>query len=287
VRRVWEAAYIMKANLTLGLALVAPCLIGGCAASGDGPSFGNVGRNFADDWTGARGYDRAALALDRGDLPRVREVGRALNARIEGGSRGAFSVASAWMNARAAEAGALETEASDTGDAFDRIQTRRDANRLYRGALAFLPSNRRTLRQLDPQTLNSLGYFLAQRGGGPKDFRRAADLTHLALELSPATNSVERFVRASGPQDSYAWALFKQGQTAKALATQIEVLSTLSDKSYKNFPINAEVVYHMGAILRVAGHEEQARAAFRAALGLKPSVELEEILNSTVEGRVT
>lgn len=276
----------MKANLIWGLALLAPCMIGGCAASGDGPSFGNVGRNFADDWTGARGYDRASLALDRGDLPRVREVGRGLNSRIEGGSRVALSIASTWMNARSTEAGALELQAGATSDESDREQTRRDANRLYRGALAFLPSNRRALRQLDPQTLNSMGYFLAQRGRNPKDFQRAVDLTHLALELSPAARSTERFARASGPQDSYAWALFKQGQTAKALATQIEVLSTLSDKSYRRFPIDAEVVYHMGAILRVAGHEEQARAAFRTALGLHPSVELEEILNSTLEGRV-
>lgn len=281
----------MKAKLVLGLALLAPLAIGGCAASGKGPSFGNIGRNFADDWTGARSYDRATTALGRGDLGRVREVGRDLNSRIEGGSRGAFAIASTWIGARSSEATGLEQEASATSDPFERGQTRRDANRLYRGALAFLPSNRRILRRFDPVTLNSLGFFLAEHGSNQKDFQRAADLTHLSLELSPATNSVERFQRATGPQDSYAWALFKQGQTAKALATQIEVLSTLSDKSYKNYPINAEVVYHMGAILRVAGHEEQARAAFRTAQtlnaqALNPSVELEEILNLSLEGRV-
>lgn len=275
----------MKRNWFVGALLLAP-LVGGCAASSDGPSMGNVGRNFADDWTGARGYDRATTALSRGDLPRVREVGRALNRRIEGGSRGALSVASAWMRARSEEAGALEGEASNTADGLERDQTRRDANRLYRAALAFLPSNPRAMRQLDPQTLNSLGYFLAERGRNQSEFGRAANLTHLALELSPATNSAERFLRATGPQDSYAWALFKQGKIAKALETQTQVLFTANEEFAKYGPPPAEVVYHMGAILRVAGHQEQARAAFRAALGLKPSAELEEILRSAVEGRV-
>ena len=283
----------MKANLIWGLAMLSPCVFGGCAASGDGPSFGNVGRNFADDWTGARGYDRATTALGRGDLERVREVGRDLNSRIEGGSQSAVSIASTWMKARSAEAGALNEEASNASNPFEREQTRRDANRLYRGALAFLPLKRRTWRRLDPVTLNSLGYFLAQSGRGAKEFEQAADLTRLAVELSPATNSTERYLRATGPQDSYAWALFKQGQIAKALATQIEVLSTVNDDGPKVSKDNpdilvppADVVYHMGAILRVAGHEEQARAAFRTALGLHPSAELEEILNLSLEGRV-
>ncbi len=266
--------------------LLAP-MIGGCAASSDGPSLGNIGRGFADDFAGARGYDRATLALSRGDLARVQEVGRALDKRITGGSHGALSVASTWMQARSNEAMSLDMSASQTPDGFDRDQTRRESNRLYRAALAFMPTDVRARRQLDPVTLNSLGYFLAERGQNRAQLQQAADLTALAVELSPATNSAERYSRALGPQDSHAWALFKLGQTSKALETQIAVLSTASEESAKYGPPPAEVVYHLGAILRVAGHEEQARAAFRVALGLAPSVELEELLRSDLEGQLT
>lgn len=260
--------------------------LGGCTASGEGPSASTLGHNFADDWTGARGFDRATLALERGDGKRVNEVGRIINRRVEAGSRGALSVSSAWMNARAAQAGGLEAMASDTPDFSERNLTRTDANRQYRAALAFLPQNARARRQLDPNTLNSLGYFLAERGRNKAEFQQAVELTQLAVELSPATNSTERLLRATGPQDSHAWALFKLGKTDQALQTQTQVLSTAAEETAKYGPPPAEVVYHFGAILRVAGHEEQARAAFKIAQKLNPSVELDEILEADLEGRV-
>ena len=272
-----------KAWILAPLALV----LGGCAASNEGPSVGNIGRGFADDFAGARGYDRATLALSRGDLARVQQVGRALDKRIESGSPGALSVASTWMTARSKEAERLDVGASQTPFGPDRERARVESNRLYRAALAFLPSDTRARRSLDPSTLNSLGYFLAERGRTPAQWQQAVELTALAVELSPATNSVERRERALFAQDSHAWALFKTGQTAKALETQIAVLSTASEGTAKYGPPPAEVVYHLGAILRVAGHEQQARAAFRVALGLGPSVELEEILRLGLEGQLT
>jgi len=272
-------------RICLGLALGA-ALLSGCAASKDGPSFGNIGRNFSDDWTGARGYDRAGVSLERGDLDRVREVGRDLNRRIERGSKGSLSIAQTWINDKSADAASLDADAANETNSVLRARSRRESNRLYRGALAFLPTNPKYWREFSPQTLNSVGYFLAQSGRNQTEFAQAAQLTKLALDSSPATDSAERFERAVGPQDSYAWALFKQGKIADALATQTQVLTTASEEQSKYGPPVAEVVYHMGAILRVAGHEEQARAAFKAALALNPSEELKEILNLAVDGRV-
>jgi len=274
MKRIWWACLPLAA------------LLSGCAASNDGPSLGNIGRNFSDDWTGARGYDRASTALERNDLARVNEVGRDLNRRIENGSRGSLLVAQAWIADKSAQAGALEGEAANDSDPSERNQTRRAANRLYRGALAFLPSNPKYWRELDPQTLNGIGYFLAQSGRGRAEFGQAAKLTKLALDLTPANDSAQRFNRAMGPQDSYAWALFKQGKIPLALQTQTQVMATAAEEGGKYGPPDAEVVYHMGAILRVAGHEEQARAAFKVAQGLNPSEELSEILELNIEGRV-
>jgi len=272
-------------RICLGLALGA-ALLSGCAASKDGPSFGNIGRNFSDDWTGARGYDRASTALERGNLDRVREVGREIERHIEGGGEGSLSIAQTWINDKSAQAASLEDEAANEGDPVLRAQSRRESERLYRGALAFLPTNPKYWRDLSSQTLNSVGYFLAQSGRNQAEFAQAAQLTKLALDSSPATDSQERYARALGPQDSYAWALFKQGKVADALATETQVLTTASEEQSKYGPPVAEVVYHMGVILRVAGHEEQARAAFKTALSLGPSEELKEILNLAVDGRV-
>jgi len=272
-------------RICLGLALGA-ALLSGCTASSEGPSFGNIGRNFSDDWTGARGYDRASTALERGDLARVREIGRDINRRIEGGSKGLLPVVDTWINDKSAQAGALEGDAQSQSDLLIRTQSRRESERIYRGALAFLPSNPKYWRDLSPQTLNAMGYFLAQSGRSQAEFAQAAKLTKLALDSWPATDSTERYDRAQQPQDSYAWALFKQGKIADALATQTQVMVTSAEEESKNRPPSAEVVYHMGAILRVAGHEEQARAAFKAAQSLGPSAELQEILQLAIDGRV-
>ena len=275
----------MKQRLSLGLVLAASAaLLGGCAPSDSGPSFGNVGRNFADDWTGARSFDKASVDLTHGNLKAVEEAGRALDARIQGGSRTSLNVALAWMTARLPEASISDTIAQNSPPGPGRDEARGEANRSYRAALAFLPSDAKKWRGLDAQTLNALGYFLADRGRNRADFERAEKLTALSLELSPERDSAERYTRALGPGDSHAWALFRLGRTAQAWQAQMEVMKTAGEESKKYGAIPPDVMYHWGAICRVAGREDAAREAFEFALRQNPSPELREILEANLSG---
>lgn len=273
----------MKRVLWVGALLLAP-LLNGCAKNDSGPSLGNLGRNFADDWTGARAFDQASADWGRGNLKSVQAAGRALDERIKGGSRGSLNIARAWILARLTDAEGNEANAQYLPIGRDRDQARRESERAYRAALAFLPSEETKWRSFDPQTLNSLGYFLADRGSQRTDFVLAEKLTKAAFDLSPARNSVERYIRAQGAGDSHAWALFRLGRTAEALQQQADVIAVLGDDGGPNNPPSAEVIYHWGAICRVAGRENSARDAFKYALSQNPSVELREILEANLSG---
>ncbi len=259
-------------------------LLGGCATSDSGPSLGNLGRNFADDWTGARAFDQASANWDRGDLKSIQTAGRALNKRIAGGSQESLNIAEAWVTARLNDAMVSQASEQATDAGPDRDEARKDSNRAYRAALAFLPDDARKWRSFNPQTLNAMGYFLADQGHSHADFELAEKLTKVSLDLSPERNSGERYVRAEGPGDSHAWALFRLGRTAEALQQQASVIATLGDDGGPNSPPSAEVIYHWGAICRVAGREDSARDAFKYALTQNPSVELREILEANLSG---
>ena len=273
----------MKRVLWVGALLLAP-LLNGCAKNDSGPSLGNLGRNFADDWTGARSFDQASADWGKGNLKSVQAAGRALDQRIQGGSRGSLNIAQAWILARLGDAVGGEQSAQNLPLGRERDQVRRESERAYRAALAFLPSDSIKWRSFDPQTLNALGYFLADRGGQKSDFELAEKLTKVALDLAPARNSLERYVRAEGAGDSHAWALFRLGRTAEALQQQADVIAVLADDGAPNNPPSAEVIYHWGAICRVAGRENSARDAFKYALSQNPSVELREILEANLSG---
>ena len=276
----------MKQRLVWGFGLLALApFVTGCAPSESGPSFGNLGRNFADDWTGARAFDAASADLARGDLKSVEAAGRLLDARIKSGSRASLNVASSWMAARLSEAQQSEEDAQKADAGPDRDEARHDSSRAYRAALAFLPSEQVKWRSFDPQSLNALGYFLADRGLNRADFERAEKLTALSLELSPETNPTERYLRSSGPGDSHAWALFRLGRTPEAFKAQAEVIATLGVNKVANAPrLPADIAYHWGAICRVAGHEDAALDAFKYALTQNPSPELKEILDLNLSG---
>ncbi|RYX86098.1 hypothetical protein EON83_02445 [bacterium] len=294
----------MKRVLWVGLLALAP-LLNGCATNDSGPSLGNLGHNFADDWTGARSFDRALADWEQlqqrklvennrfdkdwakqvsEDLKPIDEAGRALDQRIKGGSKGSLNVAQLWITARMNDAAVSEVGAQTLPAGRDRDEARLDSIRAYRAALAFLPSEPQKWRSLDPQSLNALGYFLADRGNGKADFALGSQLTKLAMDLMPERNSFERYVRASGPGDSYAWALFRLGRTAEALKQQAEVIAILGDDGGPNTPPSAEIIYHWGAICRVAGRENSARDAFTYALSQNPSPELREILEANLSG---
>ncbi len=278
----------MKQRLGIGLVLLALApFVTGCAPNESGPSFGNLGRNFADDWTGARSFDSASANLARGNIKAVEAAGRALDTRIKSGSRASFNVAVAWISARLPEAAQNDFVAQNVSAGLERDLARLESNRQYRGALAFLPSDQSKWRSLDPQTLNALGYFLADRGRNRADFERAEKLTALAMELSPSNSSIERYSRAVGPGDSHAWALFRLGRIKEAFKAQAEVISTMGTSQVaEESRIPADIAYHWGAICRVAGREDAARDAFQYALTQNPSPEVREILEANLSGSV-
>ena len=118
------------------------------------------------------------------------------------------------------------------------------AEKLYREAIKLNPD--------DPETYNSLGYFLAESGG---DLNEAQQLIQKALELSPDTGHII---------DSMGWVLFRKGEYAKAIAQLEKAVDLL-----KASP-DAVIFDHLGDAYEQIGQIEQARTAWQKAYELNP-----------------
>lgn len=94
--------------------------------------------------------------------------------------------------------------------------------------------------------LNYIGYAMADRG---EDLPRAIALLERANRIAP---------REPAFIDSLGWALYKAGQSDKALP--------LIESAVSAAPGNAEINEHLGDILWALGRRFDARAAWRAAL---------------------
>jgi tetratricopeptide (TPR) repeat protein len=153
----------------------------------------------------------------------------------------------------------------------------------YRIALGFTPT-KAPEKMLDPVTLNGLGYFLADRGSSTQDFERAVVLTKAASDSWPVGSGASAgYLRASkalGPQDSYAWALYKLGRYEEAQAQAEEVLKIASQESQTS--IDPEIPFHLAEIYRAVGEKDKARTAYGAALRLSPNAELRGRIKSGV-----
>jgi len=160
----------------------------------------------------------------------------------------------------------------------------------YRAASAFLPANPRA-GQVDADTLNMVGYPLADRGTTRADWQRAAQLTRLSLAewdrqiKQTAPESSQRLqleaARTIGALDSYAWALFKLGRINEALQKQEKVMAFAEANPGL---LNAEIPYHMAEIYRAAGRDEEARGQYGHALQLSPDPELLLRIDSALNG---
>lgn len=104
-----------------------------------------------------------------------------------------------------------------------------------------------------PETLNALGYTLADKGTTGADFEEALRLTRQAAEAAPEEPNI---------LDSYGWALYKTGDLAGAH----RVLREAVDRA----PDQPELRYHLGAIYQKLGQKEHAILEFDRALLLKP-----------------
>jgi tetratricopeptide (TPR) repeat protein len=121
--------------------------------------------------------------------------------------------------------------------------------------LADYPAMESDLRRLmsiqpdNPNAYNALGYSLADRN---ERLGEAQKLVERAIALSPR----DAFII-----DSLGWVKYRQGDKDEAI--------TLLRHAFQIQP-NAEIGAHLGEVLWVAGHQDEARQAWRDALKLEP-----------------
>lgn len=136
------------------------------------------------------------------------------------------------------------------------------------------------------QSLNSLGYPLAESGNSMQDFRRAEDLTRRSLSYwdkiiadQPEKSENLRFLRfnrALTAHDSLAWALYRQNRFEEALREQTAAVTAAKANASKGPQADsglAEMFYHLGKIQQALGNKTEARGAFAEALKLQPNHE--------------
>jgi predicted Zn-dependent protease len=103
------------------------------------------------------------------------------------------------------------------------------------------------------QTLNALGYTLADKGSTNAHFERAVSLTKKAVEKAPGNPIV---------LDSYGWALFKKNELEGARRCLREAVD--------GAPMVAEIRYHLGVVYAQLGMATDAAREFERALVLDP-----------------
>jgi tetratricopeptide (TPR) repeat protein len=260
--------------LCLGIPLLA---LSGCTPNGSPP---DAVRGIAASYLAGRAFDRAQAALERNNHPTVQSAGEDLRRAAQAGSNP--QVTSRFIGVLVAQASNLNLQANESkGDERDRLLN--ESDEAYRIALGFTPTQDPG-KTLDPVTLNALGYFLADRGSSPQDFERAVVLTRAALNTWPvgsgASASFLRVSKALGPQDSYAWALFKLGRYSEAQIQAEEVLKIAQEGNQTS--TDPEIPFHLAEIYRAVGEKDKARTAYEAASRLSPSAELQSQIKSGV-----
>jgi tetratricopeptide (TPR) repeat protein len=132
----------------------------------------------------------------------------------------------------------------------------------------------------DPQLVNALGYFLADRGTTAIDFRTAERLTRRAVQqwdvqvqaaIKDKRNiAVYSFNRAN-TRDSLAWALYRQGRYEEALVEQRQAVieGALAAKPAGE-KMSADLYFHLGEIFRALKRWNEAREQYRLALQIEP-----------------
>jgi tetratricopeptide (TPR) repeat protein len=255
--------------------VIGAAFLSGCAGSGNTPDAleslreNTVLQNAARAVLTGKVFDRAAIAVRNGDENALQNATDELEkinplAAAEQLVKGAL-----WLDVRAMNEKnpALKTE----------LET--EAAQKYRQALKIAP----TFPSQNAMLLNTLGYFLADRGTSPKDFRTAEKLTRAALKLldaeiagiegtplSGTLLTIKKFERAQTARDSLAWALFRQKKFEAARKEQIAAIT----ESKANLPagqkISAELYFHLAEIERALKNVFAAKANYEAALQVEP-----------------
>ena len=262
------------------LTLFGAATLAGLAGCGAQPSTDNPARGIAASIVAGRAFDRSQSALKRGDTDALQRAGRQFaraSSSIEDKGlllRGVMPLNLAGQR--------LELQAK-VAPRSQREALLARALEKYRAASAFLPADPKP-GEVDADTLNAVGYPLADRGTTSADWERARQLTRLSLAewdkqiagLPP--NSSQRLraqaARTLGALDSYAWSLFKLGRIDEALQKQERVLEFIVKNPDAVGRLSADIPYHMAEIYRAAGREEDAQNQYQLALSLSPDPEL-------------
>jgi tetratricopeptide (TPR) repeat protein len=251
-------------------------LIGGCNANSGGQnglasSWNEVVQRAARAVAIGRAYDRSLLALRREDVEALQRHGATLQ------RAGGKTEATRFAIAAVQEAEQLDFQAQDARGEL-RESLRQQSAKYYRAALQMAPD----FDAAHPQHLNSLGYFLAERGTTAEDFRQAERLTRRSVQewdkllqrpdLNEQTRAALEFSRAT-TRDSVAWALFRQGRLSEARQEQeravAEALKVLPSLGYPA-SVMVEWYFHLGEIYRAMKLPELARRQYETALKLDP-----------------
>jgi tetratricopeptide (TPR) repeat protein len=199
------------------------------------------------------------------------------------------------------------------GDAREVVRKRSAAQ--YRSAQRLTPK----FDSEDPTLLNALGYFLAERGQTPDDFREAERLTRRALQLHDklltppsvdvdappidtptARRALEDWARRGGQaanefsrantRDSLAWALFRQKRFEEAAREQERAVRDAQNSHREaGQPMPPELHFHLGEIYRALKREADARRQYEQAVRLDPDdpsrSALEELNRATPQSK--
>jgi Flp pilus assembly protein TadD len=109
----------------------------------------------------------------------------------------------------------------------------------------------------DPETINALGYTLADKGTTREEIDEAVVLTRRAAKMDVDNPALRAMIL-----DSFGWALFKRDDKEGARRVLRQAADLLGD--------NAEVHYHLGVVYGALGQTADAELELNRALQIQP-----------------
>lgn len=266
--------FIRRAFL-VSISTVCALSLAGCSGAGSTPGFiqslreNTVLQNAAKAALSGKIYDRAAIAIRDGNENALANATEELAFVDPLAAAEQMVKAAAWLDLRAYG----ET------DAALKTQLEIQSAQKYRQALKITPN----FPSKNPDLLNALGYFLADRGASATDFQNAEKFTRSSLKrmdaqiqetaqapLSGPLVALQKFNRAQTARDSLAWALFRQGKFAAARKEQIAAVNEAQTNTPAGQKISAELYFHLAEIERALKNTDAAKVNYQAALKIDP-----------------
>ncbi len=265
-------------NRVFSFSVLAICFasLTGCSGTGSTPDVleslreNEVLQNAAKAALSGKIYDRAAIAVRNGDETALESATQEL-VKID-----PLAAAEQLVNA----AGWLDMRAMGETDAATKADLEIQSTQKYRQALKIAP----TFPSKNANLLNSLGYFLADRGKTLADFQTAEKFTRASLQLlskeiaeiegTPLSGSLvalKKLNRATTARDSLAWALFRQKKFEAARKEQVTaVKEATAHAPTLNQTVSPDLYFHLAEIERALKNTPAAKANYQAALKVNP-----------------